>query len=168
MGTLITDLATVIKSYNNNIVSVKVNGNERILFGKGVGFSKKFGDIIKKGTEVEKIFVIDDEDNQQDTYLINSIIKYTEEKTKIKIDKSSLDYARFLVHLKFAMKRIEEDIDIRNDFVTEIKGKYRLSYKIAEGASKILVKNFGKKVKEDEIAYLTMHIERLRVSAISR
>ena len=57
------DSAVIVKSYNNNIVSVNMNGSERILFGKGIGFGKKFGDKIEKGTEVEKIFVIEDEDN---------------------------------------------------------------------------------------------------------
>jgi transcriptional antiterminator len=59
MNTII-DSAVIIKSYNNNIVSVKMNGQERVLFGKGIGFGKKSGDVIEKGTEVEKIFVIED------------------------------------------------------------------------------------------------------------
>jgi transcriptional antiterminator len=278
---IITDTAIIIKAYNNNIVSVETNENERILFGKGIGFNKKFGDIIEKGTEVEKIFVIEDENNlrnfkqvienvdeqfltlcenmisyieneleenlnekihialvdhldfaikrlsnneelenpflveikvlypkeyaiakkviiilQNETkvnipegeigfialhihsarnsgrisntisnsYLIDSIIKYIENKIEVTIDKESLDYARFLTHLKFAIKRITDDIAIKNDFVKEIKSKYKQSYKIAKGLSEILVEKLEKKVVEDEIAYLAMHIERLRIS----
>lgn len=48
------------------------------------------------------------------------------------IDKTYLDYARFLTHLKFAIKRIASDISIKNDFIKEIKSKYKLSYKIAK------------------------------------
>ncbi len=58
---IIMDSAIIIKSYNNNIVSVKMNGEERILFGKGIGFGKKLGDKIEKGTKVEKVFIIEDE-----------------------------------------------------------------------------------------------------------
>jgi len=273
------DSAVVIKSYNNNIVSVEMNGQERILFAKGIGFGKKTGDKIEKGTEVEKVFLIENEDNLRNfkqvienvdeeffalcermisfiadelqeklderihvalvdhlnfavkriadseeienpflieikalysteyslaervakklqdeininiplgeigfialhihsarnagvisnsiknTYMINSIIEYIEEKMSIEIDKTSLDYARFLTHLKFAIKRISTNISIKNDFIKEIKSKYKISYKIAKGVSKILVEKLEKDVVDDEIAYLAMHIERFR------
>lgn len=275
----IIDSGVIIKSYNNNIVSVKLNGMERILFNKGIGFGKKPGDIIEEGTEVEKIFVIEDEDNlrnfkqvienvdgdflmlcermityitgelkeeldekihvalvdhlnfaikrlsedeqienpfhmeikalyqteyalaekvaemiqseinvkipegeigfitlhihsarncgklsntMRSTYLMTSIVEYVEENLKFKIEKKSLDYARFLTHLRFAVKRITDDISIENDFIKEIKSKYKLSFKIAKGVGNILVKELEKKVTDDEVAYLAMHIERLR------
>lgn len=56
---------TVVKVFNNNIVLVKDNGNEKILFEKGIGFGKKFGEKIIKGQSVEKIFSIDDEQNKE-------------------------------------------------------------------------------------------------------
>lgn len=278
-----TESAVVIKSYNNNIVSVKMRGLERILFAKGIGFGKKYGDEIEKGTKVEKIFVIEDEDNLRNfkqvienvdeeffmiceemitfignrlqekldegihvalvdhlnfsvkrlsnneeienpfiieikalypteysvaekvaeklqneinvkiptgeigfialhihsarnsgklsnsirnTYMINLIIAFIEENISLKIDKTSLDYARFLTHLKFAIKRISGDVAIKNDFIKEIKSKYKLSYKIAKGVSKILTKKLEKNVDEDEMAYLAMHIERFRKAAM--
>jgi transcriptional antiterminator len=280
---IIIDSVIIVKSYNNNIVSVKMNGVERILFGKGIGFGKKFGDKIPKGTEVEKIFIIENEDNLRNfeqvienvdeeflmlcekmisyianelkeelderihvslvdhlnfavkrlsnneeienpfimeikalypkeyslaekvaetiqnetkvnmpegeigfitlhihsarncgklsntiksTHLINLVVEYIEEQTKVKIDKTSLDYARFLTHLRFAIKRILLNVEIKNDFIKEIKSKYRLSYKIAKGVSKILVKQLQRNVDEDEIAYLAMHIERFRIATI--
>lgn len=282
---IIIDSAVVIKSYNNNIVSVKMNGKERILFAKGLGFGKKFGDEIEEGTEVEKVFVIEDEDNlrnfkqvienvdedfimlcekmisfianelqeklderihvalvdhlnftlkrlsdseeiknpflveikalypieyslaervaekleneinvsipvdeigfialhihsarnsvgvstsMKNTYIINFIIQFIEEKMSIKMDKTSLDYARFLTHLKFAIKRISTDISIKNDFIKEIKSKYKLSYKIAKGVSKILSERLEKDIADDEIAYLAIHIERFRMVTMER
>jgi transcriptional antiterminator len=280
---IIIDSAVVLKSYNNNIVSVKINEEERLLFGKGIGFGKKFGDIIEKGTEVEKVFVIEDEENLRNfkqviqnvdeeflilcekmisyiaseleedlderihialvdhlnfavkrlsnneeienpflpeikalyqkeyalaekvaetlqnekkltipvseigfialhihsarssgklsntlknTYLINSIVEYVEKQIEVQIDKNSLDYARFLTHLRFAIKRILVNMSIKNDFIKEIKSKYKLSYKIANGVSKILVTQLEKDVTVDEIAYLAMHIERFRKATI--
>lgn len=282
---IIIDSAVVIKSYNNNIVSVKMNGKERILFAKGLGFGKKFGDEIEEGTEVEKVFVIEDEDNlrnfkqvienvdedfimlcekmisfianelqeklderihvalvdhlnftlkrlsdseeirnpflveikalypveyslaervaerleneinvsipvdeigfialhihsarnsgkvstsMKNTYIINFIIQFIEEKMSIKMDKTSLDYARFLTHLKFAIKRISTDIRIKNDFIKEIKSKYKLSYKIAKGVSKILSEKLEKDIADDEIAYLAIHIERFRLVTMEK
>ncbi len=280
---IITDPVVIVKSYNNNIVSVKMNGVERILFSKGIGFGKKSGDKIEKDTQVEKIFVIEDEDNLRNfeqiienvdeeflmlcekmityianelkedldekihvalvdhlnyvvkrlsnkeiienpfimeikalypieytlaervaetllkeinvyipegeigyialhihsarnsgkvsntlksTYLINSIVEYVEQQIEVRIDKTSLDYARFLTHLRFAIKRILLNTSIKNDFIKEIKSKYKLSYKIAKGVSKILIRQLEKNVGEDEIAYLAMHIERFRIATI--
>lgn len=281
---MIIDSAIVLKSYNNNIVSVNMNEKERILFGKGIGFGRKPGDKIEKGTEVEKIFVIENEDNlrnfkqvieivdeeflmlcekmisyvanelkenlderihialvdhlnfavkrlskkeeienpflmeikalysqeyalaekvaetlqnekkiyipegeigfiamhihavrnsgkltntMKSTQLVNTVVEYIDEKIEIKIDKTSLDYARFLTHLKFAIKRISDNTSIENDFIKEIKSKYKSSYKIAKGVSKILTQQLEKKVAEDEIAYLAMHIERFRKATIN-
>ncbi len=282
---IIIDSAIVIKSYNNNIVSVKMNGAERILFAKGIGFGKKTGDEIEKGTEVEKVFVIENEDNLRNfkqilenvdeeflilcekmisyiatelkenlderihialvdhlnfavkrlsnneeienpflmeikalyqteynlaekvvkilqneknitvpvgeigfialhihsarcsgklsntlknTAIINLIVEYVEKQLKLKIDKTSLDYARFLTHLKFAIKRILVGISIKNDFITEIKSKYNLSYNIATGVAKILTERLEKEVTADETAYLAMHIERFRAATIDK
>lgn len=282
---IILDSATILKTYNNNIVSVEMNGAERILFAKGIGFGKKTGDIIKKGTEVEKVFVIENEDNLRNfkqvienvdeeflilcekmisfiadelkenlderihialvdhlnfavkrlsnqeeienpflmeikalyqteynlakkvvsilqkekninfpvgeigfialhihsarrsgqlsntfrnTAIINLIVEYVERLLELKIDKTSLDYARFLTHLKFAIKRIQDGISIKNDFIKEIKSKYKSSYIIAKGISEILTQRLEKDVTADEIAYLAMHIERFRTSTIDK
>jgi len=282
---IITDSAITIKSYNNNIVSVNMNGAERILFAKGIGFGKKPGDEIEIGTEVEKIFVIENEDNLRNfkqvienvdeeflilcekmisyiedklkenlderihialvdhlnfavkrlsnneeienpflieikalyqteyslaekvveilqneknitvpigeigfialhihsarhsgklsstlknTAIINLVVEYVEKQLKIPIDKTSLDYARFLTHLKFAIKRILVGISIKNDFIAEIKSKYKLSYNIANGVEKILTERLEKEVTVDETAYLAMHIERFRVATINK
>lgn len=279
----ITDSAIVVKVYNNNIVSVDMNGVERILFNKGIGFGKRIGDVIQKGTEIEKIFVIEDKDNLRSfeqviksvdeeflslcekmisfiaselkedlderihvalvdhlnfavkrlsnqevienpfimevkalysqeymlaekvaqmlqdetkitipdseigfialhihsarnngrlstilrsTQLINLVIQYAEQQLQLKIDKTSLDYARFLTHLRFAIKRILLNIPITNDFIRQIKSKYKLSYKVAKGVSKILTERLEKDVPESETAYLAMHIERLRIATL--
>lgn len=280
-----TDSAEIVKSFNNNIVSIKMNGVEKILFGKGIGFGKKLRDKLPKGTEYEKVFVIEDEDNLRNfeqvietvdeeflmlcekmityienelsenlderihialvdhlnfavkrlandeiienpfimeikalysreyslaekvadimqkeikvdipegeigfialhihsarsngklsntiksTYLINSIVEQIEEQIKVKIDKTTLDYARFLTHLRFAIKRILQNIAIKNDFIKEIKSKYKLAYKIAKNISKILTEQLEKEVSEDEVAYLAMHVERLRLATLEK
>jgi len=279
------DSADIEKSFNNNIVSIRMNRVEKILFGKGIGFGKKPGDKLPKGTEYEKIFIIEDEDNLRNfeqvietvdeeflmlcekmityianelnedlderihialvdhlnfavkrlandeiienpfimeikvlysreytlaekvaeimqkeikvnipegeigfialhihsarksgklsntiksTYLINSIVEQVEVQSKVKIDKTSLDYARFLTHLRFAIKRILLNIAIKNDFIKEIRSKYKLAYKIAKNISKILIEQLQKDVSEDEIAYLAMHIERLRLATLEK
>ena len=277
--------AKVVKSFNNNILLVREKGKEKILFNKGIGFGKKTGDLVEKGTVVEKIFIIEDKDNQRNfnellgrvdakliaiveeviaeitdelgevlnenihiglvdhlfyaikrledneeiqnpflveietlygrefgmacrlasrikeelgvdipegekgfialhihsarnngklsntikySFLSNSIIEHVEDRLNIEIDRKSLDYARFLTHIRFAIERIITDTQIKNDLIDVIKEKYQLSYKIAEETKLIICKVLTiNNVPEDEVAYLAMHIERFRVSIVN-
>lgn len=271
----------VIKALNNNMVLIKEQGVEKILLAKGIGFNKKFGDILEDNLEVDKVFSIEDKKNQENlkevynrvdgefvaiceealaeiseelgeelnetihiglidhlaiamkrlknkeqinnpfiveiealysvefemakkivnklqdkyeidfpegeigfitlhihsarngkmlsnsikySYLSNKIIIYIEEKFNSKIDKRSLDYARFLSHVRFTIERILTDTVLKNDLTEIIKKSYPVSYEIAEGASKIIEETLDKKVYDDEVAYIAMHVERFRVA----
>lgn len=275
----------VIKVFNNNIVLVKENGNEKILFQKGIGFGKKFGEVIQEGTEIEKIFSIQDEENKKNfnnllervdeefiaiceeaifeiqknieeqlnenihiglidhlsfaierlkkneeiinpflveiqtlyseeyslaklvakkvsnftkvnipdgeigfialhihsarsygkisntmkyNYLTSTIVEYIEDKLNLQIDKKSLDYARFLTHIRFAIERVLSGKSIKNDLVKEIKEKYIESYEVARGAAQILANELMKSISVDEVAYLAMHIQRFKTSIENR
>lgn len=271
----------VIKALNNNMVLIKEQGVEKILLAKGIGFNKKFGDILEDNLEVDKVFSIEDKKNQENlkevynrvdgefvaiceealaeiseelgeelnetihiglidhlaiamkrlknkeqinnpfiveietlysvefemakkivnklqdkyeidfpegeigfitlhihsarngkmlsnsikySYLSNKIIIYIEEKFNSKIDKRSLDYARFLSHVRFTIERVLTDTVLKNDLTEIIKKSYPVSYEIAEGASKIIEETLYKKVYDDEVAYIAMHVERFRVA----
>lgn len=271
----------VIKALNNNMVLIKEQGVEKILLAKGIGFNKKFGDILEDNLEVDKVFSIEDKKNQENlkevynrvdgefvaiceealaeiseelgeelnetihiglidhlaiamkrlknkeqinnpfiveietlysvefemakkivnklqdkyeidfpegeigfitlhihsarngkmlsnsikySYLSNKIIIYIEEKFNSKIDKRSLDYARFLSHVRFTIERVLTDTVLKNDLTEIIKKSYSISYEIAEGASKIIEETLDKKVCDDEVAYIAMHVERFRVA----
>ena len=271
----------VIKALNNNMVLIKEQGVEKILLAKGIGFNKKFGDILEDNLEVDKVFSIEDKKNQENlkevynrvdgefvaiceealaeiseelgeelnetihiglidhlaiamkrlknkeqinnpfiveietlysvefemakkivnklqdkyeidfpegeigfitlhihsarngkmlsnsikySYLSNKIIIYIEEKFNSKIDKRSLDYARFLSHVRFTIERVLTDTVLKNDLTEIIRKSYPVSYEIAEGASKIIEETLDKKVYDDEVAYIAMHVERFRVA----
>lgn len=271
----------VIKALNNNMVLIKEQGVEKILLAKGIGFNKKFGDILEDNLEVDKVFSIEDKKNQENlkevynrvdgefvaiceealaeiseelgeelnetihiglidhlaiamkrlknkeqinnpfiveietlysvefemakkivnklqdkyeidfpegeigfitlhihsarngkmlsnsikySYLSNKIIIYIEEKFNSKIDKRSLDYARFLSHVRFTIERVLTDTVLKNDLTEIIKKSYPISYEIAEGASKIIEETLDKKVCDDEVAYIAMHVEMFRVA----
>ena len=281
MGEKLKGKITVIKSLNNNMVLVKDNGIEKILLSKGIGFNKKLGDIICEDVVVDKIFSIEDKQNQKNlkevysrvdgefvaiceeaiaeiceelgeelnesihiglidhlalamkrlknkeeivnpfiveietlyniefemakkiikkiqrkykvkfpkgevgfitlhihsarngrnlsntikySYICNKIIEHIEYSFNTKINKKSLDYARFLSHIRFTMERVLTDINLKNDLIDVIKSSYPKSYKVSEESSKIIEEALDKKVAEGEIAYIAMHIERFRVS----
>ena len=269
----------VSKVFNNNIVLVNSSGKEKILFAKGIGFGKKPGVIIPKGTEVDKVFTIenkqnienlnnivkkinddffavceeaiyeiskqlDDELNEhihvglidhlyfsverlknkevienpflvetetlypkeftlarivaqrvgeyskvkipdgevafialhihsalndgkisntiKNTFLSSTIAEHVEYRLGIKIDKKSLDYARFCTHIKFAIQRIMDNSCVHNDLSKVIKNTYKDSYSIAEEVCEIIESELNVKVKSDEVAFLTIHIERFK------
>ena len=95
-------------------------------------------------------------------FISNSIIEFLEEELDIEIDKESLDYARFLAHIRFVIERFVSNNPIKNDLIPAIKKQYKSSYKIAKKSVKIIEEQFSIKVTEDEIAYLAIHIERLK------
>lgn len=271
----------VNKVFNNNIILVNSNEEEKILFAKGIGFGKKPGYIIPKGTKVDKIFTIADGDNiknlknmiekvdndffivceeaiyevsetinkelnesihiglvdhlffaikrlknneeienpflveietlyskefmlaeivakkvglhcgvdipdgeigfialhihsainngeisntLKNSYLGSTIVEHVEDRLNIEIDRKSLDYARFLTHIKFAIQRIMENRPINNELTDIIKSRYKESFSIAEEVANIIEEELNIKVAEDEVTYLTIHIERFRAS----
>lgn len=281
MSTILKKAEVVSKIFNNNIILVNSDEKEKILFAKGIGFGRRVGYIIPKGTCIDKIFTIADEDNRanfnnmiekieddffavceeaiydvsqhsnkelnetihiglidhlyfavkriknkeeienpflveietlypkefglaemvakrignhskvnipdgeigfialhihsainngkvsntlKNSYLGNTIVEHVEDKLNIEIDRKSLDYARFLTHIKFAIQRIMENRPVNNELNEIIKGSYRESYEIAEEVAEIIEEELKLKVTEDEATFLTIHIERFRMS----
>lgn len=101
----------------------------------------------------------------KNTYLSNVIVEYVENELNIKINRKSLDYARFCTHIKFAIQRIMENTTVNNELAKVIKDTYKESYKISENICKVIEEELKLKVSEDEIAFLTIHIERFRISS---
>lgn len=271
----------IYKVFNNNIVLVNSESKEKILFAKGIGFAKKSGEVIKKGTIVDKIFTIENNENRinfnnmietvsndffaiceegiyeiskqinkelnenihialidhlhfavkrikskeiienpflveiqtlyskefslakmvgnivsnfsnveipdgeiafialhihsaindgnisnsiKSNYLGSEIVEHVEDRLNIKIDKKSLDYARFITHIKFAVQRILENRHVDNQLGEMIKNTYKESYLIAVEVAEIIGKKLNVEVKDDEVTFLTIHIERFRMS----
>ena len=100
----------------------------------------------------------------KNSYLGSTIVEHVEDRLNIEIDRKSLDYARFLTHIKFAIQRIMENIHINNELTKIIKTSYKESFSIAEEVAEIIEDELGIKVMEDEVTFLTIHIERFRMS----
>lgn len=280
MSTILQNDEIVSKVFNNNIILVNSNRNEKILFAKGIGFSKKAGTIIPKGTNIDKIFTISEKQNvsnlndlikridpefialcEESIYYISKkldtelnehihiglidhlfiaiqrlknndpvenpflletktlypaefelagyvaqkigsftnvefpedeigfitlhihsarndgkisntikltslwrkILVFLEDELNIKINPQSLDYTRFLTHIKFAIKRILNNHAEKNELTDVIKKKYHSSYEISKRIAQIIQDEFKIKVSDDEIAYLAIHVERFRI-----
>jgi transcriptional antiterminator len=96
------------------------------------------------------------------TYLSSSIMELIEDELNIEIDTTSLDYARFLIHIRFAIERIMNKCQIRNELLGEIKRKLKASYKLSKKIASLIEEDLNLKVTDDEIGYIAMHIERFK------
>lgn len=95
------------------------------------------------------------------TYLANTIAEFIENSLNIKINRESLDYARFIVHLRFAVERLINNTPIKNELLATIKRKYKNSYKLSQQIGKIIENSLNIKVLPDEIGYIAIHLENL-------
>lgn len=92
---------------------------------------------------------------------IFNIIQYN---FKIEIDKSSLNYSRFLTHLQFFVQHLldEKMIESKDKFIFEQIAK---GYLEEVGCARLIgdyIKNtLNKEISYDELLYLTMHIIRI-------
>ncbi|MDV3427153.1 MAG: PRD domain-containing protein [Bacillota bacterium] len=97
-------------------------------------------------------------------FITNKISDFLEKRLNIKIDKKSLDYARFITHVRFAMERLMKNSPIGNEFYDFIISQHKDAYKVAEEAAKIIENELHIKVVKEEIAYIAIHIEKLKSS----
>lgn len=98
------------------------------------------------------------------TSLISEISDYIEKRLHINIDKTSLDYARFVTHIRFTLERLENNTPIRNEFYEYTVSFYKESYQVAEEVAKIIEDTLSVKVVKEETAFIAIHIERLKIS----
>lgn len=95
-------------------------------------------------------------------YITSSIAELIEDELYIEIDRNSLDYARFIIHIQFAIKRMMSNSPIKNGLLETIKKEYSNSYNVAAKAADLIERELKIKVVPDEIGYIAVHIEKLR------
>ena len=102
------------------------------------------------------------------SYEIIKIVGEVEEIVKdyfhTEFDVESLNYYRFVTHLKFFAQRVLEkkhyDED-DEDIITTLKKRYSQQLKCAEKIRKYVLDNYQYDITSSEILYLTVHINRL-------
>src|SRR5471030_28633 len=164
----------VIKSFNNNILLVSQDDNEKILFGKGIGFGKHIGHILSPSIDVEKVFTIEDNStkhtfNELISRVDNNLIGLCEEviymiSTELNEDLNEKFHISLIDHITFTLKRLKENDEIENPFLIETKTLYNKEFRIARKAVKMLENRLNISIPDGEIGFITLHIH----SAINR
>lgn len=103
------------------------------------------------------------------TMMIQNIIKIVKLHYTIELDEYSLNYERFITHLKFFSQRVFSGKQVKSEdpsFCELIKNKYLEAYKCAEKIKKYIQKEFNYELAEEEMIYLTVHIKRITSETI--
>lgn len=135
--------------------------------GKGIGFSKKIGDLIDE-SKVQKIFVL--EDDKKNNQLINLLEDIPEEYFELsqmiiqrasqKLGKDLADsiYLSLTDHLYMAIARYREGLHLKNKLLFEIENFYPDEFSLGLDALNIIESLFSVKMSEDEAGFIAMHI----------
>ncbi|WP_339211298.1 PRD domain-containing protein [Aeribacillus sp. FSL K6-8210] len=158
----------VKKVLNNNVlIAGHDTFQEVVLIGKGIGFEKKRGELISNET-VEKIFVLKNEQEQEQ---YKKLLPYTNEKMievvsdciahiskKVGLPLNEHIHIALTDHITFAIKRIEQGMDIKNPFLSETEVLYPKEYNIASEVVSIIEDKLKIKLPKGEIGFIALHI----------
>lgn len=99
------------------------------------------------------------------TKFIQSILKIVTYHFQITLNEHSINYERFIIHLKFFAQRIirkEQNEHDDEELYDMIKNRYSMEYQCAGKIKTYVEKEFSIRLPEEEMLYLTVHIRRIR------
>lgn len=100
-------------------------------------------------------------DSAKQAIIIKESIDFLEKELDISICKNSIYYNRLIIHLRLAINRAIKGISEENMLLDHIKEKLKNSYNISETLCNYLNRNHNIKLNENEIGFITLHVDRL-------
>lgn len=99
------------------------------------------------------------------TRIIQDVLNIVKYHFSIEIEEESLDYERFVTHLKFFIQRAMHDRESKiweKGLMDMIRIQYMDAYECAAKVAAYIEKTTPYAVQEEEMVYLTVHIQRLQ------
>lgn len=161
---------------NNENVSNPLTADIRALFLEEYEVACKGKDIIKEvvGVEINEdeigyiaLHIHSSLGNEkisqamETAMLVRDCITSIEQNIGKTIDIESLSYNRLMSHIKYMTARTLKGESIKLDMNDYIKKRFPKSFEIAEDICRKLGSELNKEIKDVEIGYLAMHIERI-------
>jgi transcriptional antiterminator len=94
--------------------------------------------------------------------IINDSIAFIEKTVNQTIPNGSLERMRLVTHLKFALERAGKKQILNNPILESLKKQLPDTYKLAQDLSMMIEEQFGMKLHDGEIGYLTLHIQNIK------
>ncbi|MGG5329778.1 BglG family transcription antiterminator LicT [Enterococcus sp. AZ163] len=155
------------KKFNNNVLmTTDEEGNEIVLIGNGLAFHSRPGESVDE-TKIEKVFRMESGKNSElfadflantsksQLELIEKIIIYGEKKLDIKLNKYL--YLSLSDHIENAIQRHEEQLDLTNPLLWEVKKIYPKEFEVASHALTLIKNQLGADLLEDEAGFIALH-----------
>lgn len=99
------------------------------------------------------------------TELINRSIELIQYHYQVMLDQNSVNYIRFVTHLRYfilrQMHQNEKGSTVDAQLVEIVQKNYRKANQVAEKVGRMLENKVNRPVKDEELFYLTLHIERV-------
>jgi len=156
---------------NNAVIANTVIGQDVILLGKGMGFGRKAGDLLKS-PKYEKIYVVPEGvAEQQALSLIEqvepAVIQVAED--IIELAKAQLGqalhprvYVALTDHINFTLIRLSQGMEIKNPFISEIEVMYPDEFYVATQGAKLIAKKLSITIPREEIGFIALHLHAAR------
>ncbi|MCM2533891.1 PRD domain-containing protein [Neobacillus pocheonensis] len=98
------------------------------------------------------------------TAIIGEMVQIIKECLDIEIEEDDISYQRLIMHLRFTVSRISnfELHTMDEEMLKMLKKKFPIAYSCATKVSQELSHNYSIHLPEQELGYITLHIERLR------
>jgi len=107
------------------------------------------------------------------TKIIHDVLNIVKYQFKIDFDEDSLNYYRFVTHLKFFAQRLLTkqktglESEGNEELIELVKEKYSRAYEVTFNIEDYLKMTFGYTMSDDERLYLTIHIARVVKTCLS-
>lgn len=156
------------KTLNNNVlIAFHDSYGEVVLIGKGISFGKKEGDIIQEDS-YEKMFVLTNQKEQEQYKLLLSdideemleimqeVIQYIFERVNKPLNEHI--HIALTDHIAFALKRLQQGMDLKNPFLLETKSLYPFEFELATEVINMLNDKLNVQLPHGEIGFIALHI----------
>lgn len=152
---------------NNVVITLDENDEETIVMGKGIGYQKSKGDTIDE-EKVNKVFKISNRevsDKFQELFnkipiehmkLSGEIIEFAESKLNKKLNEGI--YISLSDHTYTAIKRIKNNITVKNALLWETKRFYKKEFEIGLKALELIEEKTHVRLPLDEAGFIALHI----------
>lgn len=98
-------------------------------------------------------------------YGVRDIVDIVEEGFQVKLDINSLEYSRFIIHLKFFMKRVVVNSEVALETSHSLLKKFELEFseikQVIQRVEKYIKDKYNYTMNADDKLYLFVHIRRL-------
>ncbi len=156
----------ILKVLNNNAVVLDDKGEEVVGIGNGIGFQKKVGTLVEK-SKISKIYKLPKKHLNHFEQLVanipyehigvaDEIITYA--KNYLNNNLSQHIYITLTDHINFALERKQQNINIENALLLEIKSFYPKEFEVGLKAIEIIHEKLNLKLDEDEAGFIALHL----------